>query len=701
MNKTLQAALNFHDAGICVIPAKTDGSKAPFANWKQYQNERPSREQVIEWFKDGHEGIGIVTGAISGNLEMLELEGRAVKDGLLKEAMDMAIASNLGDIWNLVTSGYTELTPSGGLHFLYQIVDEPVPGNYKLARRPGDADSVEVLVETRGEGGFVVTAPSSGATHPSGKAWEMVAGSPATIAAITFEQRNALHDIFAAQDKMPAKEEFKVLINKDAQGDRPGDEFNSQATWKEILEPKGWKKVYTKNGETYWRRPGKSIGISASTGKNESDNLYVFSTSTKFEANKPYSKFAALTLLEFDGNFSEASRYLRSKGYGKPNDSFPSLDNVIQLPPRESEDSIEPASYENSTWKSLDLQPFLDGTFQPPKTEIFKRNDGESLFYPGKVHSIYGESESGKSWIAQMAVAEQLKQNQRVIYIDFESDALDIVNRLKTLKVSQAEILQYFSYIRPDTSYNPSDPNWQKILEPGTSLVIIDGVTEALNLWGKETKDNDGITQWMRIFPRVIASRSGACVVTIDHVTKDKETRGRFAIGGQAKLATIDGAAYLVEPLEALAPGRIGTLTVRVTKDRPGFVRRIAGLYRKSDRTQEVAVITIDSTREQMELVIAPPMLEDQVKAQKLEKLDSDIVNWINSHPGSAKSKAVRGIEGWDDKTLLARIDSLIEDGVLENQGNARNFILYVTQDGMARFNLVGAVVLPIQGSGA
>jgi len=39
MNRILQAALNFHDAGICVIPAKVDGSKAPFANWKQYQAE--------------------------------------------------------------------------------------------------------------------------------------------------------------------------------------------------------------------------------------------------------------------------------------------------------------------------------------------------------------------------------------------------------------------------------------------------------------------------------------------------------------------------------------------------------------------------------------------------------------------------------------------------------------------------------------
>lgn len=697
MNRILQAALNFHDAGICVIPAKVDGSKAPFANWKQYQAERPSREQVIEWFKDGHEGIGIVTGSVSGNLEMLELEGRAVKDGILKEAVDMAIASGLGDLWNLIISGYTELTPSGGLHFLYQIVDEAVPGNYKLARRPGENDSVEVLVETRGEGGFVITAPSSGATHPSKNPWHLVTGSPQTIAQITFEQRNAIHNIFAAQDKMPQKEEIKSMLSKENQGDRPGDEYNQQATWKEILEPHGWRKVYTKNGETYWRRPGKNIGISASTGKNESDNLYVFSTSTKFDAGRPYSKFAAYALLEFDGNYSEASRALRSKGYGKPSDSFPTLDNVIQLRPVEA-DGIEPVSYEESTWRALDLQPFLDGTFTPPRTEIFKRTDDEALFYPGKVHSIYGESESGKSWIAQIAAAELLKMCQKVIYIDFESDALDIVNRLSILGVSHAEILQFFSYIRPDTSYNPSDPNWQKILEGGTRLVIIDGVTEALNLWGKETKDNDGITQWMRIFPRVIASRSGACVVTIDHVTKDRETRGRFAIGGQAKLATIDGAAYLVEPLEALAPGRIGSLTVRVTKDRPGFVRRIAGLYRKSDRTQEVAVVTIDSTGEKMQCVIAPPILEDELEAQMTEKLDREIVSFIDSNPGATKSMATRGIKG-ADAAVLARLDILIRDGVLENAGNDRGFKLYVTKDGRARFGILGAEIVDISGA--
>jgi putative DNA primase/helicase len=168
VNNILQAALDLHDAGCSVVPARTDGSKAPIGSWKQYQVTRPTRDEVIEWFKDGHEGIGIITGSVSGNLEMLEAEGRAVHDGLFEQAKDLAINSGLEEIWNVLVSGYVEMTPSGGLHFLYRIADEPVPGNTKVARRPGENDSVQILFETRGQGGFVVTAPSQGATHPSG-----------------------------------------------------------------------------------------------------------------------------------------------------------------------------------------------------------------------------------------------------------------------------------------------------------------------------------------------------------------------------------------------------------------------------------------------------------------------------------------------------------------------------------------------------
>ena len=699
MNPVLQAALNFYDAGVSVVPAAVDGSKAPIGSWKKYQSERASREELIQWFGSGHIGIGIITGHISGNLEMLELEGRAVSSGLLEEAKEIAFNSGLSDIWDLITNGYVEATPSGGVHFLYRVSDEPISGNQKLARRPGEGDSVEVLAETRGEGGFVVTAPSSGSTHPSGSPWILLKGSPATIADLTMEQRNAIHAVFRSLDSMPVKESIELALKNPKSSDnlKPGDDYNNKANWKDILEPKGWKIVFTANGVTYWRRPGKDIGISATTGRNDGDNLYVFTTSSSFEAEKPYSKFAAYTHLEFDGDYSRAASTLRTQGYGSTLSSLPSNPlqqtsaPLLQLVPKTDEQEIE------SSWKPVDLLKFFDGSYETPITSILIRTDDKGLIYAGRVHSFYGESESGKSWLAQIAVAEQLKQFRKVIYIDFESDAADLVFRLGALGVSQAEILQNFTYIRPDTARDHEDPYWQNLLKPNiNSLVIIDGVTEALTMWGGETKDNDAITRWMRLFPRAIAQQSGAAVISIDHVTKDKETRGRFAIGGQAKLATIDGAAYLIEPLEVLAPGRTGTLTVRVTKDRPGFVRKIAGMYRKNDRTQEAAVITIDSVSFPMKVIIAPPLLEDEALAAKMLKLDSDIIDYMDRNPGSTKSKAVHGIKGHDDKTLLARIDELIEDGILENQGNNRSYILYLTDEGRVKFGRPNAIILQL-----
>jgi predicted HTH transcriptional regulator len=83
----------------------------------------------------------------------------------------------------------------------------------------------------------------------------------------------------------------------------------------------------------------------------------------------------------------------------------------------------------------------------------------------------------------------------------------------------------------------------------------------------------------------------------------------------------------------------------------------------------------------------------------KMLKLDSDIVNFIDNNPASTKSKAVHGITGHDDKSLLARIDDLIEDGILENQGNNRSYILYLTDEGRTKFGRPNAVIFQLPSS--
>jgi hypothetical protein len=61
----------------------------------------------------------------------------------------------------------------------------------------------------------------------------------------------------------------------------------------------------------------QDVGTSATTGRNDADNLYVFSSSTEFDPAKPYSKFAAYTLLRHRGDWSAAARQLAADGYGE------------------------------------------------------------------------------------------------------------------------------------------------------------------------------------------------------------------------------------------------------------------------------------------------------------------------------------------------------------------------------------------------
>jgi putative DNA primase/helicase len=337
LTSIVEAALTWYDAGCSVIPIRADGTKKPTGEWAPFMVRRMERKRLSNWFV-GHpdQGIGIICGAVSGGLEMLELEGRAASGDDISKILSECEARGVDELFqSLMLNGYAEWTPSGGLHFLYRISDHEVPGNTKVARRmatpeeladkPGDR--FKVLSETRGEGGYLVVAPSCGAVHSTGDSWSVAAGQLGVIPTISWEQRCKLHEaIHAALDEMPppvmpaTRPALSSLLPQSS--NRPGDDFNSRADWSDILLPNGWKIVKYSGGTTYWLRPGKDRserGHSATTGHAaDGDRLYVFSSATAFEPETPYNKFAALALLEYNGDFSAASRALRGMGYGAP-----------------------------------------------------------------------------------------------------------------------------------------------------------------------------------------------------------------------------------------------------------------------------------------------------------------------------------------------------------------------------------------------
>lgn len=327
---TLEAALAWHQAGASVVRAAIDGTKRPDGAWKQYQTTRPTEDAVRSWFEAGHPGLGIILGSVSGGLEMLEFEGRAVTEGRHEEFDDIAEASGLGNVWQRIKDGYCEQTPSGGYHLIYRVTSGHVLANTKLARRPATdeeiaakpGEKVKVLVETRGEGGFVVTAPSHGPVHPSGQPWQLLAGHPKTVATVTAAERDALFSVARMLDQMPAAPDVppqtRTEPTVDLGGIKPGDDYEQRTDWADILTPHGWRLLGQHGHTRYWQRPGKTDpGPSATTGHaDDRDRLFVFTTATDFEAERPYTKFGAYALLKHGGDHSTAAKELRRQGYG-------------------------------------------------------------------------------------------------------------------------------------------------------------------------------------------------------------------------------------------------------------------------------------------------------------------------------------------------------------------------------------------------
>lgn len=335
MTDPLTGALTWHDADCSVVRVALDGSKRPDGSWKRYQTERAPRDTIHTWFAGGHPGVGVVTGAVSGHLEMLELEGRAITEGVL-QAMGVACDElGIGELWRHLLAGCAEASPSGGLHLFYRVTDG-VTGNTKLAQRLARVDEytdeereladqgkviVRGLVETRGEGGFVVVAPSTGAVHPTGKPYRFVAGDPAAIPTITGPQRDLVHIAARTCDQMPEPVPVRDVTVLEARrpegGVSPGDDYNARGSWAELLEPHGWVRVWGDRTRTYWRRPGKNSGLSAVTGGDQGDYFYAWTTSTVLETETAMSKWRVYAFLDHGGDFHAAATALSRKGFGQ------------------------------------------------------------------------------------------------------------------------------------------------------------------------------------------------------------------------------------------------------------------------------------------------------------------------------------------------------------------------------------------------
>jgi replicative DNA helicase len=296
-------AKEYLKAQLSVIPTKEDKLPALPA-WKPYQSQRLKEDEVGALFSGANvKGLAIICGAVSGGLEVIDVDTKHDTTGSLWEDYRSLIEDNLPDLYKRLVIAQTK---SGGYHIYYKC--SSIAGNLKLSIK----QNKEVLIETRGEGGYVIAPPTTG--------YNYLQGDPGNTPTITPEEREVLLNIAKSFNEL---EEIKPKISTSsstykATGFTPYEDYNQRGDVVGLLESRGWKVVSQRGQRIDLLRPGQTDSKTSGNFHTGLRTLRVFSSSTEFNPDKAYNPAQVFMLLECNGDTKLTYRRLLELGYGEP-----------------------------------------------------------------------------------------------------------------------------------------------------------------------------------------------------------------------------------------------------------------------------------------------------------------------------------------------------------------------------------------------
>lgn len=222
-----------------------------------------------------------------------------------------------------------------------------------------------------------------------------------------------------------------------------------------------------------------------------------------------------------------------------------------------------------------DIGALLDGTLpDAPEPEVLACNDGTSLFYAGQVNLLFGDPESGKTWVALAAAAEVLRTGGQAAVVDLDHNGpAATVARLLDLGAHEEALRtpSRFRYTEPEDGHHAlavvADlAHWRP------RVVVVDSLGEVLPLFGASSNSPDDFTRVHTLVLKPLAM-SGAAVVVIDHLAKGSESRAMGSTGTAAKKRAVGGVSLRVTVADQFTPGHGGAAHITIAKDRHGGLR--------------------------------------------------------------------------------------------------------------------------------
>lgn len=321
-------------------------------------------------------------------------------------------------------------------------------------------------------------------------------------------------------------------------------------------------------------------------------------------------------------------------------------------------------------WLSVDLSEFWDT--DPVSADVGWRSDGVAMFYRAEVNTVFGESASGKSWIALIACVDVLRRSGSVVYFDAEDGPHPIAQRLKALGASPDDLAR-FTYVRP-SGWSIAGRDLQANAVRAADLVVVDATTEFLAAMGLSSNSDTDVARFMEWLPKW-AARLGPAVVVIDHTAKDSGNRNG-PVGSQHKRSAVDGAAYYVHPVHMLKRNGEGLSRVYVNKDKQGGVgahtvhTSHGELFADLRADAEGGGFRLDVPTVPADVDLSPEEKERaKIEAVKV-KITSALAEWsAEKPPGSGRAVSMflreRGVSVRNGDVSKPLLDSLVASGHL------------------------------------
>ena len=308
MSKVLTVAVRYLQEGYSIIPV--NNLKNPTVTWGQYMFKPMDIQVVKTLFQDAY-GIALIMGG-KRNLTAIDVDLKYDISGDLWDRLKKEIGKDL------LSKMWVNKTVGGGFHLIFTC--SKVEGNMKLAcrqttdeekidtfnyeiekgssaevaLRSGLGDTSRVLIETRGQGGFIVIPPTPGYEYIYGKLQEITPEEYTTLIEICYSFNEYIK---------PVKNYALSKLERDKGKDLLAT-FNQTADVVKMLEDNGWSQVSSDGTRIKMKRPGNVSSKCSGWFDTNSHIFYVFSTSTSFRANEGYSAVDVLLELHYDGDNS-------------------------------------------------------------------------------------------------------------------------------------------------------------------------------------------------------------------------------------------------------------------------------------------------------------------------------------------------------------------------------------------------------------